>query len=201
MQTPVRKRMKPTPEGLVWFVLRVRSQKELLAKVALQRMGFHVKVPPRSAWRAVNHYTAARRDKKLKLFPLLTSYLFVGFRADWCQKDEILFNTMYKARSPHFVYKFLAINGYPFQIPDDWIEALETGPEAIAKLYQRRMRSGEEFLIGDPIRIVEGPFAGFESVVEDVDDDGTFATVILEVFGRTMGVTIPAHTAVKKKAA
>lgn len=204
METPARKRMKPTPDGLHWFVLRVQSQKELLAKGALQRMGFHVKVPPRTAWRAVNHYSAARRDKRLKLFPLLTSYMFVGFREEWCQDDETLFNKMYRARSPHFVYKFISMGGYPFQIADWWMDGLEQGPEALANLakrYQNRMRTHEEFEIGDTVRIMRGPFEGFEAVVEDVDDDGLFASMALSVFGRMTRAQIPTDSAAKKQAA
>ena len=171
-----------------WFALRVQPQKEILAKIALQRMGFEVRFPERENWRHANHYTARRKKK----FPLLTAYIFVGFR-----KHQVNLDYMRRATKPHFVGKFLGVNGYPIEIAGEWLAALDSGPEAVAKLYQKKMRTYEEYDIGDVVKITDGPFAGFEGIVEDIDEEHELAHISVDIFGRLTPVRFDVGQAVR----
>lgn len=173
-----------------WFALKVQSQKEHRAKLALQQMGYGAKVPHREKWRKANHYTDRRETK----FPLMYGMLFVGIADEPMTREEMLDN-LRRAQRPHFVYKYLGINGWPFEISEEWLVALEQGPEAVAKLHQRRMRTHGEYDIGQIARIVEGPFAGFEGMVENINAD--MAYMVLSIFGRQTPVQIPVDQAVK----
>lgn len=171
-----------------WFALRVQPQKEILARIALKRMGFEVRFPERENWRHPNHYTSRRRKK----FPLLTAYIFVGFR-----KHQVNLDYMRRATKPHFVGKFLSIGGYPIEIAGEWLEALDAGPEAVAKLYQKKMRTYEEYDIGEVVRITDGPFSGFKGIVEDIDEEHELAYISVNIFGRLTPVSFDVSQAVK----
>jgi transcriptional antiterminator NusG len=183
-------RQQAIDKSLQWYALKVRSQKEHMAKLALQQMGFGTRVPEREKWRHANGYTDRRQTK----FPLMYGMIFVGFPRK-TYTDEELVNLMNKARRPHFVHKFMGINGRPFEMSAAWIDALENGPEAIAKLYQKRMRYGFEYEQGDVVKIATGPFTGFEGLVENVSEQVARLTVM--IFGRWVPVEISVSDAIK----
>jgi len=183
-------RQQAIDKSLQWYAVKVRSQKEHLAKLALQQMGFGARVPEREKWRHANGYTDRRQTK----FPLMYGMIFVGFPRK-TRTDEELINLMNKARRPHYVHKFMGINGRPFEMSAAWIDALENGPEAMAKLYQKRMRYGYEYEEGDVVRIDAGPFKGFEGLVEDVTEQVALLTI--QIFGRMTPVKISVSDAIK----
>lgn len=44
--------------------------------------------------------------------------------------------------------------------------------------------------IGENVKVIDGPFAGFSGVVDKVDDDKKKVTVIVKVFGRSTGLDL-----------
>lgn len=46
------------------------------------------------------------------------------------------------------------------------------------------------YIIGEKVKVVDGPFAGFSGVVDKVDDDKKKVTVIVKVFGRNTGLDL-----------
>jgi transcriptional antiterminator NusG len=173
--------------GLRWFALRVLSQKEFLAKQALRRMGFPARLPEREAWRHPNHISKRRKV----YFPRFYGYVFVGFEDGQVNPDY-----MRRATAPHFLGKYLGINGRPLEISEKWLNAVDGGPDAVAKLYQRHMRTHGEFEIGDVVKLVEGPFSGFDGLVENIDEEG-MALVTCSIFGRWTPVHVSVGMAVK----
>jgi transcriptional antiterminator NusG len=51
-------------------------------------------------------------------------------------------------------------------------------------------RSKMHFAKGDDVRIIDGPFLGFNGVVEDVDSDHTKVKVLVSIFGRSTPVEL-----------
>ena len=60
---------------------------------------------------------------------------------------------------------------------------------------QRRMSGGEskykiEFSVGDPVKIVDGPFKDFDGKVNEVDEDHGKVKVLISMFGRETAVEL-----------
>lgn len=46
------------------------------------------------------------------------------------------------------------------------------------------------FLVGDVVKVTEGPFAGFSGAIEKIDEDKKKVTVQVKVFGRSTGLDL-----------
>ena len=46
------------------------------------------------------------------------------------------------------------------------------------------------FVIGDSVKVAEGPFSGFSGTVEKIDDEKKKVTVTVKVFGRSTGLDL-----------
>ena len=46
------------------------------------------------------------------------------------------------------------------------------------------------FIVGENVKVIEGPFSGFSGVVEKVDDEKKKVTVNVKVFGRSTGLDL-----------
>ncbi len=63
------------------------------------------------------------------------------------------------------------------------------------KELQKRMSGGEskykiEFSVGDPIKIIDGPFKDFDGKVNEVDEDHGKVKVLISMFGRETAVEL-----------
>jgi transcriptional antiterminator NusG len=90
---------------------------------------------------------------------------------------------------------FLGPQGKPMPMRDHEVEAIlgrvEEGAEAPRTLIH--------FEIGEKVAVAEGPFEGFDGMVEEVDDENQRLKVTVSIFGRATPVELE-YTQVQKQA-
>src|SRR4029078_8723436 len=84
---------------------------------------------------------------------------------------------------------FLGPNGKPQAIPDaQAARMLETKEQAAAHGPKGKISVGYE--IGDSVKLLDGPFASFNGLVEELDFDRGRVKVSVSIFGRTTPVQL-----------
>ena len=68
--------------------------------------------------------------------------------------------------------------GKPFSVPDEEMEGV------LKRIGQSEKKVVAEFEVGDRVKILSGPFANVEGIVESMDDASGVATVLAIMFGR-----------------
>ena len=116
-------------------------------------------------------YKNGKEIKKIKnLFP---GYLFVKMN----MTDE----AWYVVRNTSGVTGLIGSaggGGKPFSVPDEEMEGV------LKRIGQSEKKVVAEFEVGDRVKILSGPFANVEGIVENMDDANGVATVLAIMFGR-----------------
>ena len=83
---------------------------------------------------------------------------------------------------------FLGPNGKPQAIPDSQaVRMLDTKEEAAAA---PKTKVKVDYEIGDAVKVLDGPFASFNGVVEELDFDRARVKVSVSIFGRATPVEL-----------
>jgi transcriptional antiterminator NusG len=83
---------------------------------------------------------------------------------------------------------FLGPNGKPQAIPDaQAARMLETKEEAAS---HPKQKISVDYEIGDQVKVLDGPFASFNGVVEELDFDRSRVKVSVSIFGRATPVEL-----------
>ena len=84
---------------------------------------------------------------------------------------------------------FLGPNGKPQPIPDaEATRMLNTKDEAAAQAPKQKIKIDYE--IGDSVKVLDGPFASFNGIVEELDFDRSRVKVSVSIFGRATPVEL-----------
>jgi len=84
---------------------------------------------------------------------------------------------------------FLGPNGKPQAISEaEAARILSTREEAAAAAPKQRVKVDYE--IGDAVKVLDGPFASFNGVVEELDFDRSRVKVSVSIFGRATPVEL-----------
>ncbi len=136
-------------EDLDWYALRVAPQKEFVVQEILTRKGVATYCPSDKRWRRQNRYT---KNKDLKSFPLMPSYVFAGFIPG--------IPSLYDLRKVDAILGCIGFNGEPKRIPKVGIRSMigryKNGLQRPTD--ERFMQTYKEFKAGDLVRIAHGPF-------------------------------------------
>jgi transcriptional antiterminator RfaH len=153
-----------------WFVIYTRPRAEEQAIFHLRRQGYTVFCP--LIRRAVRH----ARKTSLTLSPLFPSYLFIRLDA---ARDR------WRSVNGTFgVVQLISIGDMPQPVPTGIVEVLQERIGADGILNWSR-----NFVPGQPVRIVGGPFSDLAGTLERLDSAGR-VRVLLNLLGRSVSVAV-----------
>jgi transcriptional antiterminator RfaH len=157
-----------------WFVVYTKPRSEALADEHLRRQGFATYLP---RLRQPQHVRGAWREVISPLFP---RYLFVRLRPGVQDISPL--------RSTRGVTTLVRFGDRLAMMPPGMVEALRAyeDPNAGVHTAERAL-----FVAGDPVRIMQGAFAGLEGVFHAASGEER-VIILLRILGRDANpVTLP----------
>ena len=116
-----------------------------------------------------------RVQRKKKYFP---GYVLI--------KSEMDNKMYYMIKNIKKVSGFLGSKGIPTPVSDKEIEKiLGQIKDGVAQ-----PKSGIEYAVGEKVQVIDGPFASFSGLVEDVDEEKSRLKVSVSIFGRPTPVEL-----------
>ena len=116
-----------------------------------------------------------RIQRKKKYFP---GYVLI--------KSEMDNNLYHMIKNIKKVSGFLGSKGIPTPVSDNEIEKiLGQIKDGVAQ-----PKSGIEYIIGEKVQVIDGPFASFSGLVEDIDEEKSRLKVSVSIFGRPTPVEL-----------
>ena len=116
-----------------------------------------------------------RVQRKKKYFP---GYVLI--------KSEMNNDIYHMIRNIKRVSGFLGSKGTPVPVSDDEIEKiLGQIKDGVAQ-----PKSGIDYSVGEKVQVIDGPFASFNGMVEDIDEEKSRLKVSVSIFGRPTPVDL-----------
>lgn len=161
--------MTSNGHGNRWYAVQCQPHRERLASVNLERQTFEVFLPLRHKTR--RH---ARRTETLRV-PFFPGYLFVALdleRHQWRAVNGTL-----------GVVRLVALGERPTPAPEGLVEALRTA------CAENVLEWHPQLALGEPVRILAGPFAGLVGELERMTDADR-VRVLLRMMGGDFPVSL-----------
>lgn len=166
------------PEGrlsvLPWYAIHTRSRHEDRVHLGLFQKAFHVFLPKIEVW-------SKRKDRRKKiLVPMFPGYLFIELMStDNETKVNVLktFGVVKLLGAPH--------HPDPIPVPDEKIDAIQRIVSSRVEVQHIQYPK-----VGEPARIVDGPFAGIEGVVLKTDLEKEVFVVSIELLQRSVAIRL-----------
>ena len=123
--------------------------------------------------------TEVRRGKRIKL----KKKYFPGYVLVKMDMDNQLYHLINNIKK---VSGFLGTKGTP--VPVSEIEIQKIMGQIKDGVVQSK--SGISYIIGEKVQVIDGPFASFSGMVEDIDEDRSRLKVSVSIFGRPTPVEL-----------
>src|SRR5574340_194555 len=157
-----------------WYAVHTRSRHEDRAYAGLLKKERHVFLPKIEVW-------SKRKDRRKKIFlPMFPGYLFVElFSLDNETKLEVVktFGVVRILGNP--------AGGEPVSIPDDKIEAIRRVVDSKVEVQHFQYPK-----VGEPARIIDGPFKGIEGIVCATDYKKEVFVITIELLQRSVAIKL-----------
>jgi transcription antitermination factor NusG len=157
-----------------WYAVSTRSRHEYKANSGLLQKGMITFLPEMETW-------SKRKDRKKKIFiPLFPGYLFVA--------ASVLDNeTKLSILKTFGVVRILGKkeNAEAVPVPDAKIEAIQRLLNKKVEIFSLQYPS-----IGEPAKIIDGPFTGIEGTVISSDVDKELFVVSIELLQRAVAIKL-----------
>ncbi len=152
-----------------WLVFYTKPRSEFKAESKMKAAGFEVYLPTITEIKKWS-------DRKKKITePLFKSYIFA-----FCSEIERL--NILKIEE---IVTTVNIRGVPSKVPVQQIDAIKKLLEVSTTI-----QVSDEILKDTPVRIIDGPFAGIEAIVENQNSQ-TKISVVIETLNRTVTAILP----------
>ena len=149
----------------IWYAVQTKPRRERLVSAALGRAGLETYCP---------NIRQRRRRAGKRVFeesPLFPSYLFV----------KLLFAKDYASiRWTPGLVRVITSGGSPVQIGEEMLVEIRK----LERIGMRHRLQARSLAPGARVRIVEGPFTGFEGSVQALLNGGERIRILLELFRR-----------------
>ncbi len=167
------------PMGAAWYVIQSKPCKENQVYAYLTAEGFEVFYP------TLRVTPVNPRSSKIR--PLFPRYMFV--HADL---EEVGVSAL---QWVPFAVGLVQFDGYVAPVPEHVIHELK---RRVAEIEEAGGLVFEDLQTGDPVRIVQGPFAGYEAIFDLRLSGSERVQVLLEMLGRLVKVQINANAIEKQ---
>ncbi|PTS89458.1 transcription termination/antitermination protein NusG [Sphingomonas sp. HMWF008] len=144
-------------------------------RMGLEQLVEQIEVPTETV-------TEARRGKKISVErKFMPGYVLAKLNMN----DDVY----HLVKNTPKVTGFLGPNGKPQAIPEaEAARMLNTKDEAAAAAPKAKIKV--DFEIGDSVKVLDGPFASFNGIVEELDFDRSRVKVSVSIFGRATPVEL-----------
>ncbi|HPK53147.1 MAG TPA: UpxY family transcription antiterminator [Smithellaceae bacterium] len=157
-----------------WYAVNTRSRHEYKVNSGLAQKGLVTFLPEIEVW-------SKRKDRKKKiLIPLFSGYLFVETP---CLNNE----TKLSILKTFGVVRILGKkeNAEALAVPDSKIEAIRRFLSKKVEVFSLQYPQ-----IGEPAKIIDGPFAGVEGIVIDSKMEKELFVVSIELLQRSVAIRL-----------
>ncbi|OGS23283.1 MAG: transcription termination/antitermination factor NusG [Elusimicrobia bacterium RIFOXYA2_FULL_39_19] len=162
-----------------WYIIRTRSEYEKKVKQAIDKTVENLGLGSRIFQVVVPHEEVVelRRNKKyVKTRPFFTGYVFIDMDLDQ--------DTYWVVKNTSGVSGFLGGTA-PIPMPEDEVKNLITVMES-----PMQVKPAITFEKDETVRIIDGPFAHFMGVVEEINEEKGKLKVMVTIFGRSTPVEL-----------
>jgi len=167
-------RLPPKGKSMSWYAVHTRSRHEDRACLGLLQKSLHTFLPKLEVW-------SKRKDRRLKIMiPMFPGYLFVELPTlDSQIKVDVLktFGVVRILGKPR--------SADPIAVPDDKIDAIRRIVDSKVEVQQLQYPK-----VGEPARIIDGPFKGVEGLVLKTDYAKELFVISIELLQRSVAIKV-----------
>ncbi|MBA4422883.1 MAG: hypothetical protein C0390_07230 [Syntrophus sp. (in: bacteria)] len=157
-----------------WYAVHTRSRHEEMVYLGLTQKAHHAFLPKLEVW-------SKRKDRRKKiLVPMFPGYLFVELLSlENAIKLDVLktFGVVRILGKPR--------GAEPIAIPDAKIDAIQRIVHSKVEVQQFQYPK-----VGEPARIIDGPFKGVEGLVLKTDYDKELFVIEIELLQRSVAIKL-----------
>jgi transcriptional antiterminator NusG len=157
-----------------WYALHTRSRHEDRVYIGLTQKAFHVFLPKMEVW-------SKRKDRRKRIMiPMFPGYLFLELLSlDNQTKVDVLktFGVVRILGKPR--------SAEPIPIPDAKIDAIQRIVRSKVEVHQLQYPK-----VGEPARIIDGPFRGVEGLVLRTDYEKELFMIEIELLQRSVAIKL-----------
>ena len=157
-----------------WYAVHTRSRHEDMVYLGLTQKTYHAFLPKLEVW-------SKRKDRRKKiLIPMFPGYLFVELLS---LANEVKVDVLKTFGVVRILGK--PRGAEPIAIPDAKIDAIQRIVHSKVEVQQFQYPK-----VGEPARIIDGPFKGVEGLVLKTDFDKELFVIGIELLQRSVAIKL-----------